>query len=67
MVDQHTPAWGERRVSSYSDGANNCVEVAWDGRGQLVGVWDSKAVPTAAGIEVTRATWRQFASMVKPH
>jgi len=35
--------WGDRRVSSRSTGANNCVELA-HGRAEnvAVGVWDTK-------------------------
>lgn len=62
MGNHNTPTWGERRVSSYSDGANNCIQVAH--AGHQVGVWDSKA---AGGdpLEVGRGSWQQFVAAVK--
>lgn len=34
--------WGRRKVSSFSDGANNCVEAAHGQTGPVIGVWDTK-------------------------
>ncbi len=50
------------RKSSYSNGANNCVEIS--DRPQRVAIRDSKR-PEGPVIEVTRAAWRAFLDGVK--
>jgi hypothetical protein len=37
----NTPGWGQRKISSFSTGANNCLEAAHAPAG-LVGIWDTK-------------------------
>ena len=55
-------SWGEPRKSSYSDGANNCVEVAH--APELTGVWDTKRREQGP-IVVPRARWAAFVRSLK--
>lgn len=64
MGNQHAPAWGERKVSSYSDGANNCIEVAHSRGQQLIGIWDSKNV-VDDHVEVSPTAWAAFQAYAK--
>ncbi|MGW1764130.1 DUF397 domain-containing protein [Streptomyces sp. NPDC002073] len=60
-ADRAGLTWGK---SSYSDGGNNCVEVA---AGQLFGVTpvrDSK-VPTGPAVSFTDASWGVFVDALK--
>jgi hypothetical protein len=54
--------WGEPRKSSYSDGANNCVEATHGG--PVVGVWDTKH-RQAGPIVVPQARWTAFLAGLK--
>ncbi|MBP2340795.1 formylmethanofuran dehydrogenase subunit D [Saccharothrix coeruleofusca] len=54
--------WGERRTSSFSDGANTCVEVAHGP--SVVGVWDTKHRESGP-IVVPRARWAAFVAGLK--
>ncbi|SER94976.1 protein of unknown function [Lentzea xinjiangensis] len=62
MGNRHAPAWGERRVSSYSDGANNCLEVAHCRR--KVGLWDTKD-RGLGHLEFTLEQWQWFVDTAK--
>jgi hypothetical protein len=56
-------SWGEPRKSSYSDGGNNCVEVAHGDR-PVVGVWDTKH-RDAGPIVVPAGRWAAFVRSLK--
>lgn len=59
----HT-TWGTSRISSYSAGANNCVEAAHAVAADTVGVWDTKRRDNGP-LVVTGHRWTTFIAQLK--
>lgn len=51
--------WGPGRVSSYSEGTDNCVEVARSTSGDAVSITDTKD-PDRDRLVLSRRSWQRF-------